>query len=88
MGCRLPDEHGPHQEGADYIYNSGLQYEFSILKKYALPTLMEIPNNSEYYITANRLIKFLKYFIDIDDDNVPCNSLLREFIGGSCFVTE
>ena len=78
----------PHQEGADYIYNSGLQYEFSILKKYALPTLMEIPNNSEYYITANRLIKFLKYFIDIDDDNVPCNSLLREFIGGSCFVTE
>ena len=75
----------PHQENADYVYNSGLQYELNILKKYALPTLMEIPNDSEYYITANRLIKFLKYFVDIDDEKVPCNSLLREFIGGSCF---
>lgn len=75
----------PNQEHADYVYNSGLQYELSVLKKYALPTLMEIPNNSEYYITANRLIKFIKYFVDIDDKFVPCNSLLREFIGGSCF---
>jgi|LGVE01.1.fsa_nt_gb uridine kinase len=75
----------PNQEHADYVYNSGLQYELSVMKKYALPTLQEIPNDSEYYITANRLIKFLKYFIDIDDNNVPCNSLLREFIGGSCF---
>jgi len=75
----------PNQEHADYVYNSGLQYEISVLKKYALPTLQEIPNDSEYYITANRLIKFLKYFVDIDDSFVPCNSLLREFIGGSCF---
>ena len=75
----------PNQEHADYVYNSGLQYELSVLKKYALPTLQEIPYDSEYYITANRLIKFLKYFIDIDDNFVPCNSLLREFIGGSCF---
>ncbi len=76
----------PHQEGADYVYNSGLQYELGVLKKYALPTLQEIPNDSEYFMTANRLIKFLKYFVDIDDSNVPCNSLLREFIGGSCFI--
>jgi len=75
----------PNQEHADYVYNSGLQYELNVLKKYALPTLQEIPNDSEYYITANRLIKFLKYFVDIDDSYVPCNSLLREFIGGSCF---
>ena len=75
----------PNQEHADYVYNSGLQYELSVLKKYALPTLKEVPNDSEYYITANRLIKFLKYFVDISDDHVPCNSLLREFIGGSCF---
>lgn len=74
-----------HQEQADYVYNSGLQYEFCVLKKYALPTLQEIPNDSEYFVTANRLIKFLKYFVDIDDSYVPCNSLLREFIGGSCF---
>ncbi len=75
----------PHQEGADYIFNSGLAYELCVMKKYALDTLMEIPRDSEYFITANRLIKFLKYFNDIPDDVVPCNSLLREFIGGSCF---
>jgi len=76
----------PYQEKADYVYNSGLQYELCVMKKYALPTLMEIPYDNEYYVTANRLIKFLKYFVDIDDSFVPCNSLLREFIGGSCFV--
>ncbi len=76
----------PNQEYADYIFNSGLQYELCVMKKYALPTLQEIPYDSKYYVTANRLIKFLKYFVDIDDSFVPCNSLLREFIGGSCFV--
>ena len=75
----------PHQEGADYIFNSGLAYEMGVMKKYALDTLMEIPRESEHFITANRLIKFLKYFKDIDDTHVPNNSLLREFIGGSCF---
>ncbi len=75
----------PHQEGADYIYNSSLAYELGVMKKYALDTLMEIPRDSEHFITANRLIKFLKYFKDVDDKYVPNNSLLREFIGGSCF---
>lgn len=78
----------PNQEQADYVYNSGLQYELNVLKKYALPTLQDIPNDSEFYMTANRLIKFLKYFVDIQDSYVPCNSLLREFIGGSCFSEE
>lgn len=78
----------PNQEHADYVYNSGLQYELNVLKKYALPTLMDIPNESEHYITANRLIKFLKHFVDIEDKHVPNNSLLREFIGGSCFREE
>ena len=75
----------PHQEGADYIFNSSLAYELCVMKKYALDTLMEIPRDSEHFITANRLIKFLKYFKDVDDTYVPNNSLLREFIGGSCF---
>jgi len=75
----------PTQEHANYVYNSGLQYELSVLKKYALPTLQEVPYDDQYFITANRLIKFLKYFVDIPDSVVPCNSLLREFIGGSCF---
>jgi uridine kinase len=76
----------PNQEHADYVYNSGLQYELNVLKKYALPTLRDIPNDSPYYITANRLIKFMKYFVDIEDHHVPNNSLLREFIGGSVFT--
>lgn len=76
----------PNQEEADYVYNSGLQYELCVMKKYALPTLLEVPNDSEHFVTANRLIKFIKYFVDIDDSHVPCNSLLREFIGGSCFT--
>jgi len=78
----------PHQEGADYIFNSGLAYELCVMKKYAMDTLEEIARDSEYFITANRLIKFLKYFKDIADEHVPCNSLLREFIGGSCFDLE
>ena len=78
----------PHQEKADYVYNSELTYELCVMKKYALPLLEKIPTTSPYYITANRLIKFLKYFKDIQDRWVPCNSLLREFIGDSIFYTE
>ena len=56
-----------------------------VMKKYALPALQSIKSNEEYYIQANRLIKFLKYVKDVDDTFVPCNSILREFLGGSCF---
>ena len=55
------------------------------MRKYALPALMEIKSDSPHYITANRLIKFLKYFKEMEATWVPCNSLLREFVGGSCF---
>ncbi|MDR0832283.1 MAG: hypothetical protein LBM99_05250 [Bacillales bacterium] len=75
----------PCQEGADYTFNSDLGYEFCVLRKYALPLLNEIDQDDEYYTTANRLIKFLKYFRDIDERLVPSNSLAREFIGGSMF---
>lgn len=75
----------PYQEQADYIFNSELTYELGVMKKYALPVLASIPRKDEYFITANRLTKFLKYVQDIDDRYVPCNSLLREFIGDSCF---
>ena len=57
----------------------------AIMKKYALPALREISNDSPYFIEANRLIKFLKWIKDIEDKYVPCNSVLREFIGDSCF---
>lgn len=76
----------PYQEGCDFIYNSALTYELCVMKKYAMPALQDIKPDSPHYITANRLIKFLKYFNDVEDKFVPCNSLLREFIGGSCFA--
>lgn len=76
----------PNQEGADFVFNSELSYELCILKKLALPSLREIPQTNPEYLTANRLIKYLKYFKTIDDESaIPCNSLIREFIGGSCF---
>lgn len=76
----------PYQEGCNFVFNSALTYELCVLKKYALPALKEVQSDSPHFIVANRLIKFLKYFEDMDDKWVPCNSLLREFIGGSCFA--
>ncbi|MBR1581830.1 MAG: hypothetical protein IJ656_02250 [Bacilli bacterium] len=73
------------QNDADYVFDSFLCYEFCILKKYAMPLLQPIDINNPYYPDAQRLIKFLKYFKDIDDKWIPCNSILREFIGGSCY---
>ena len=74
------------QEGSDYVYNSALSYELPVMKKYAMPLLRDIPDESPYFPTAQRLIRMLKYFIDMDDTWVPSNSLMREFIGGSCYA--
>ena len=73
------------QENADYVFNSLLHYELCVMRKYALPLLHAIDKNGPYFLTANRLVKFLKLFVDLDDKWVPCNSILREFIGDSCF---
>ena len=78
----------PHQATADFVFNSVLSYEFCVMKKHALPLLEAVPTDSPYFIQANRLIKFLKYFKDISDNWIPCNSILREFVGGSIFYTE
>lgn len=75
----------PYQEGVNYVFNSELTYELAVLKKYALPHLLAISKEDKHYITANRLIKFLKYFKDIDEKLIPTNSILLEFIGGSPF---
>ncbi len=76
----------PNQENADYVFNSSLGYELCVLKKQAMEALTAITPADPQYLVANRLIKTLKYFRLIDDDSlIPCNSLLREFIGGSCF---
>ena len=73
------------QESADYVFNSLLPYELCVMRKYAMPLLSVIKKNSPYYVQARRLINFLKYFVNIEEDDVPDNSLMREFIGGSCF---
>lgn len=78
----------PFQEEADYIFNSELTYELGVLKKYALPALAKVTRDDPYFITANRLVKFLKYIKDINDRYVPANSLLREFIGESNFYMD
>ena len=74
-----------NQEGVDYVFNSELDYEFCVMKKHILPLIREIKSDSQYYNLANTVKKYVKYFKDIEDDCVPRNSLLREFIGGSCF---
>lgn len=78
----------PFQNDADYVFNSELSYEFGVLKEYAEKQLKSIPRDSQYFITANRLLKFLKYFKNIDESLVPNNSILREFIGGSSYHGE
>lgn len=75
-----------NQEGSDYVYNSMLSYELPVMKKYAMPLLAKIDKDSPYYPTALRLMRMLKYFLDMDDKWVPSNSLMREFIGGSCYA--
>lgn len=75
----------PFQEGADEMFDSSLIYELSVLKQYAEPLLFGIPTDSPYYSEANRLLKFLDYFLTMPSDNVPKNSLVKEFIGGNCF---
>lgn len=75
----------PFQEGADEMFDSSLIYELAVLKQYAEPLLFGIPQTSPYYSEANRLLKFLNYFLPMPSDDVPKNSLVREFIGGNCF---
>lgn len=76
----------PYQDEADCMFNSSIIYELAALKKYAIPLLEEITNQDKEYSEARRLIAMLKYFESIEEEEViPNNSLLREFIGGSIF---
>lgn len=75
----------PYQENCDVMFNSVLIYELAILKQYAEPLLFSVREDQPEYETAKYLIKFLGYFLGASSENVPNNSVLREFIGGSCF---
>ena len=77
----------PYQEEADVMFNSALIYELACLKVYAEPLLFGISKEEPEYLEANRVLKFFDYFVAVPSEEVPNNSLLREFIGGSCFNT-
>lgn len=75
----------PNQEKADVMFNSALVYELSVLKLYAEPLLFQIEEGETEYQEAKRLLKFLDYFVGVPIEDIPKNSILREFVGGSCF---
>ena len=75
----------PFQDEADFTFNSALIYEIGVLKTYVEPLLYSVPQDSPYYEEAKRLINFLRLFLPIPADVIPQDSILREFIGGSCF---
>ena len=76
----------PYQENADVMFNSALIYELAVLKKYAEPLLKSVSESQVEFSESNRLLKFLSYFKDIDDREIPPTSLIREFLGGSSFT--
>lgn len=75
----------PYQDDADFTFNTGLIYEIGILKTYVEPLLYSVDDKSPQYEEAKRLIDFLRLFLPIPSDAVPQDSILREFIGNSCF---
>jgi len=76
----------PFQESADVMFNSALIYELAVLKIYAEPMLFAVGEDDPEYTEAKRLLKFLDYFLPIPADDIPKNSLVREFIGGGTFL--
>ena len=75
----------PFQEQADVMFNSALVYELAVLKPYAEPALFGIRPGEPEYEEAKRILKFLDYFLAVGSDELPKNSIIREFVGGSCF---
>jgi uridine kinase len=75
----------PFQENADVMFNTSLIYELSVLRPYAMPILMAVPEYEPEYAEAIRLVKFLRFFKQISEERIPGTSILREFVGGSKF---
>jgi len=76
----------PFQENADVMFNSATAYELAALKKYAIPLLEEVPPDCPEYSESQRLLQLLDFFLPLPDHEIPANSLLREFIGDSCYL--
>lgn len=75
----------PFQEDADVVFNSSLLYELNVLKPFATPLLQQVDRDSPVYGEAMRMLEFLSFFAPVEPTFVPANSIIREFIGGSCF---
>jgi uridine kinase len=75
----------PYQENADAMFNSALLFELAVLKDYVEPVLRKVPNRCPEYSEAHRLLRFLNYFVSVQDKELPPTSLLREFLGSSSF---
>ncbi len=75
----------PFQDEADVMFNSSLPYELAVLKSYVEPVLHTVPRNSKVHGEARRLLSMLRFIPIIPSENIPNNSILREFTGGSCF---
>ncbi len=75
----------PYQEEADVMFNSALVYELAALKQFAEPILFQIEPGDPCYAEAKRLLKFLDYFLGMTTEDIPKNSILREFVGKGCF---
>ena len=78
----------PYEDTADAIFNSAMVFEPSVLKVYTEPALFSVPEDSPEYLEANRLLKFLDYVLPLPEDDIPKNSIMREFVGGSSIVKE
>lgn len=75
----------PYQDNADVMFNTAMIYELAVLKASAEPLLFDIPHDAPEYLEAKRLLKFLDYVLSVSPEIIPKTSILREFIGGSCF---
>ncbi len=73
----------PYQENADVMFNSALVFELAALKAAAEPLLRQVPHTAPEYIEARRLLAFLEWFLPLDVNLIPANSIVREFLGGS-----
>ena len=76
----------PFQENADVMFNTAMLYELAVIRQQAIPLLEQVPENSDEFSEANRLLRFLQYFKPLPDNQLPPTSLLREFLGGSSFT--
>jgi uridine kinase len=75
----------PFQENADYYFNSALIYELPALRPLIEDELAAISPNTPSYLEAKRLLRFIQYFTPAEPECIPKNSILQEFLGGSCF---